>query len=302
MELDAFMLSRIQFAFTVAFHIIFPSFTIGLASWLAVLEFRWLRTGNPVFKNLFKFWVKVFAVSFGLGVVSGVVMSYQFGTNWSGFSDFTGNILGPLIAYEVITAFFLEAAFLGIMLFGWDRVGDRLHFFATCMVALGTLLSSFWILSANSWMQTPAGFEIENGVAVPVDWFAIVFNPSFLNRFAHMVLAAYLTTAFAVAGMAAYMLLRARRQGRETGRTLRMEGARRSLSMATAFAAIFAPVQIFLGDLHGLNVLAYQPTKLAAMEGNWETQAGAPLLLFAIPDEEAEENPFAVLRHLKRDS
>jgi cytochrome d ubiquinol oxidase subunit I len=294
MELDAFMLSRIQFAFTVAFHIIFPAFTIGLASWLAALEFRWLRTGNPVFKNLYKFWVKVFAISFGLGVVSGIVMSYQFGTNWSGYSDFTGNVLGPVIAYEVITAFFLEAAFLGIMLFGWNRVGDRLHFFATCMVALGTLLSAFWILSANSWMQTPAGFEIENGVAVPVDWFEVVFNPSFLNRFAHMVMAAYLTTAFAVAGMSAYMLLRGRRQGRAMGQTLRMEGARRSLSMATAFAAIFAPVQIFLGDLHGLNVLAYQPTKLAAMEGNWETQAGAPLLLFAIPDEEAEENRFEI--------
>jgi cytochrome d ubiquinol oxidase subunit I len=294
MEFDAFILSRIQFAFTVAFHIIFPAFTIGLASWLAALEFRWLKTGNPVFKNLYKFWVKVFAVSFGLGVVSGVVMSYQFGTNWSGFSDFTGNVLGPVIAYEVVTAFFLEAAFLGIMLFGWNRVGDRLHFFATCMVALGTLLSAFWILSANSWMQTPAGFEIENGVAVPVNWFEIVFNPSFPNRFAHMVMACYLTTAFAVAGMSAYMLLRGRRRGREMGQTLRMEGARRSLSMATAFAAIFAPVQSFLGDLHGLNVLAYQPTKLAAMEGNWETQAGAPLLLFAIPDEEAEENRFEI--------
>lgn len=290
MELDAFLLSRIQFAFTVAFHIIFPAFTIGLASWLAALEFRWLRTGNPVFKNLYKFWVKVFAVSFGLGVVSGIVMSYQFGTNWSGYSDFTGNVLGPVIAYEVVTAFFLEAAFLGIMLFGWNKVGDRLHFFATCMVAIGTLLSAFWILSANSWMQTPAGYEVQNGVAVPVDWFEVVFNPSFFNRFSHMVLACYLTTAFAVAGMSAYMLLRARRRDRLQGHTMRMEGARRSLSMATGFAAIFAPVQIFLGDLHGLNVLAYQPAKLAAMEGNWETQAGAPLLLFAVPDEEAEEN------------
>ncbi|MGJ3264257.1 MAG: cytochrome ubiquinol oxidase subunit I [Salinarimonas sp.] len=294
MDLDAFILSRIQFAFTVAFHIIFPAFTIGLASWLAAIEFRWLRTGNPVFKNLYKFWVKVFAVSFGLGVVSGIVMSYQFGTNWSGFSDFTGNVLGPVIAYEVVTAFFLEAAFLGIMLFGWNKVGDRLHFFATCMVAFGTLLSAFWILSANSWMQTPAGFEIQNGVAVPTNWFEVIFNPSFPNRFAHMVMACYLTTAFAVAGMSAYMLLRGRRRGREMGQTMRMEGARRSLSMATAFAAIFAPVQIFLGDLHGLNVLAYQPTKLAAMEGNWETQAGAPLLLFAIPDEEAEENRFEI--------
>src|SRR5215218_1197232 len=185
MEFDALFLSRIQFAFTIAFHIIFPAFTIGLASWLAALEFQSLRTGEPIYRNLYRFWVKVFAVSFGLGVVSGIVMSYQIGTNWSGFSEFAGNVVGPLIAYEVITAFFLEAAFLGIMLFGWERVGDRLHFLATCMVALGTLFSAFWILSANSWMQTPAGHAIENGIAVPVDWWRIVFNPSFPNRFAH---------------------------------------------------------------------------------------------------------------------
>ena len=287
MEFDALMLSRIQFAFTIAFHIIFPAFTIGLASWLAALEFNWLRTGNPLYRNLFRFWVKVFAVSFGLGVVSGIVMSYQFGTNWSRFADFAGNVVGPLIAYEVITAFFLEAAFLGIMLFGWEKVGDRLHFFATCMVALGTLLSAFWILSANSWMQTPAGHVIENGIAVPLDWWRVVFNPSFPNRFAHMVLAAYLTTAFAVAGMSAWMILRAYKEPPET-----VHGARVSLSMAMWFAAIFAPVQIVLGDLHGLNVLAHQPTKLAAIEGNWETRAGAPLVLFAWPDEDAEENRY----------
>ena len=287
MEFDALFLSRIQFAFTIAFHIIFPAFTIGLASWLAALEFNWLRTGNPLYRNLFRFWVKVFAVSFGLGVVSGIVMSYQFGTNWSRFADFAGNVVGPLIAYEVITAFFLEAAFLGIMLFGWDKVGDRLHFFATCMVALGTLLSAFWILSANSWMQTPAGHVIENGIAVPVDWWRVVFNPSFPNRFAHMVLAAYLTTAFAVAGMSAWMILRAYKEPPE-----KVHGARVSLSMAMWFAAIFAPVQIVLGDLHGLNVLAHQPTKLAAIEGNWETRAGAPLVLFAWPDEAAEENRY----------
>ena len=287
MEFDALMLSRIQFAFTIAFHIIFPAFTIGLASWLAALEFNWLRTGNPLYRNLFRFWVKVFAVSFGLGVVSGIVMSYQFGTNWSRFADFAGNVVGPLIAYEVITAFFLEAAFLGIMLFGWDKVGDRLHFFATCMVALGTLLSAFWILSANSWMQTPAGHVIENGIAVPLDWWRVVFNPSFPNRFAHMVLAAYLTTAFAVAGMSAWMILRAYKEPPE-----KVHGARVSLSMAMWFAAIFAPVQIVLGDLHGLNVLAHQPTKLAAIEGNWETRAGAPLVLFAWPDEAAEENRY----------
>jgi cytochrome d ubiquinol oxidase subunit I len=287
MEFDALMLSRIQFAFTIAFHIIFPAFTIGLASWLAALEFNWLRTGNPLYRNLFRFWVKVFAVSFGLGVVSGIVMSYQFGTNWSRFSDFAGNVVGPLIAYEVITAFFLEAAFLGIMLFGWEKVGDRLHFFATCMVALGTLLSAFWILSANSWMQTPAGHAIENGIAVPVDWWRIVFNPSFPNRFAHMVMAAYLTTAFAVAGMSAWMILRAYKEPPE-----KVAGAQRSLSMAMWFAAIFAPVQIVLGDLHGLNVLAHQPSKLAAIEANWETRAGAPLVLFAWPDDKAETNHY----------
>src|SRR3954469_9200586 len=188
MQFDALLLSRIQFAFTISFHIIFPAFTIGLASWLARLEFEWLRTGNPQYKNLYTFWGKVCAVSFGLGVVSGIVMSYQLGTNWSRYSEFVGNVIGPLIAYEVITAFCLEAGFLGIMLFGWERVGNRLHFFATCMVALGTLISAFWILSANSWMQTPDGFRIENAIALPVDWWKIIFNPSFPLRYAHMVM------------------------------------------------------------------------------------------------------------------
>jgi cytochrome d ubiquinol oxidase subunit I len=289
MELDALMLSRIQFGFTIAFHIIFPAFTIGLASWLAALEFNWLRTGNPIYRNLFRFWVKIFAVSFGLGVVSGIVMSYQLGTNWSRYSEFTGNVLGPLIAYEVLTAFFLEASFLGIMLFGWERVGDRLHFLATCLVAIGTLISAFWILSANSWMQTPAGYAIENGKAVPVDWFEIVFNPSFPLRYAHMVLGCYLTTAFAVGGMSAWMILRGREEPPE-----KIAGARLSLSMALWFAAIFAPVQIFIGDMHGLGVLKHQPTKLAAIEGNWERQANMPLRLFAIPDEAAETNHFEI--------
>ncbi|MGO4572170.1 cytochrome ubiquinol oxidase subunit I [Microvirga sp. 2TAF3] len=289
MELDALMLSRIQFAFTISFHIIFPAFTIGLASWLVALEFNWLRTGNPLYRNLFRFWVKIFAISFGLGVVSGIVMSYQFGTNWSRFSEFAGNVVGPVIAYEVITAFFLEAAFLGIMLFGWEKVGDRLHFFATCMVALGTLISAFWILSANSWMQTPDGFAIENGKAVPVDWFKIVFNPSFAYRYAHMVMACYLTTAFAVAGMSAWMLLRSRHEPEA-----RLVGARLSMSMALWFAAIFVPIQIFIGDLHGIVVLERQPTKLAAIEGNWQRQSGMPLRLFAIPDDEAETNHYEV--------
>ena len=251
MAFDALFLSRIQFAFTISFHIIFPAFTIGLASWLARLEFEWLRTGNPEYKNLYKFWVKVFAVSFGLGVVSGIVMSYQLGTNWSRYSAFVGNVIGPLIAYEVITAFCLEAGFLGIMLFGWDRVGDRLHFVATCLVAIGTLISAFWILSANSWMQMPDGFRIENGIALPVDWWKIVFNPSFPVRYAHMVLGCFLTTAFAVAGMSAWMLLRHPHDAPEA----KLAGARRSLSMALWFAAIVTPIQIFIGDMHGLGVL-----------------------------------------------
>jgi cytochrome bd ubiquinol oxidase subunit I len=291
MQLDAVLLARIQFGFTVAFHIIFPAFTIGLASWLVVLEAQWLRTKDLLYKHLFKFWAKVFAVSFGLGVVSGIVMSYQFGTNWSGYSEFTGNVLGPVIAYEVITAFFMEAAFLGIMLFGWERVGNKLHFFATCAVAMGTLLSSFWITAANSWMQTPAGYAIENGVAVPVDWWQIVFNPSFPNRYMHLITGMYLTTAFAVVGMSAFMLLRARRKGFEPAR---IEGAKRSLSMALWFAAIFAPVQVVLGDLQGLAVLDQQPTKVAAMEASWEARPGAPLILFAIPDAEAETNHYEV--------
>jgi cytochrome d ubiquinol oxidase subunit I len=289
MDLDALLLSRVQFAFTISFHIIFPAFTIGLASWLAALEFQWLRTGEPIYRTLFRFWVKVFAISFGLGVVSGIVMSYEFGTNWSRFADFAGNVVGPLMAYEVLTAFFLEASFLGIMLFGWEKVGDRLHFLATCLVALGTLVSAFWILSANSWMQTPDGFAIENGMAVPVDWWKIVFNPSFPNRYAHMVMGCYLTTAFAVAGMSAWMILHAGEKPPET-----VAGARRSLSMALWFAAIFAPVQIIVGDLHGLAVLRYQPTKLAAIEANWERRADMPLLLFALPDAAAETNHYEI--------
>ena len=227
MDVDALTLSRIQFGFTIAFHIIFPAFTIGLASFLARLEGQWLWTGNPLYRTLYRFWVKVFAVSFGLGVVSGIVMSYQLGTNWSRYADFTGNVLGPLIQYEVITAFFLEAGFLGIMLFGWERVGDRLHFVSTCMVAIGTLISAFWILSANSWMQTPAGFVVENGRAVATDWWQVIFNPSFPIRYAHMVMGCFLTTAFAVAGMSAWMILRGRKEP-----PARIVGARTSLSMA----------------------------------------------------------------------
>ncbi|HET6467771.1 MAG TPA: cytochrome ubiquinol oxidase subunit I [Geminicoccaceae bacterium] len=282
--LDALMLARLQFAFTISFHIIFPAFTIGLASYLAVLEAMWLRTGEEVYERLYRFWIKPFAVAFGMGVVSGVVLSYQLGTNWSRFSDMAGPVLGPLMAYEVLTAFFLEAGFLGIMLFGWARVGRGLHFFATCMVAIGTLISAFWILAANSWMHTPAGFEQVDGRFLPLDWWQIVFNPSFPYRFAHMVLAAYLTTAFVVGAVGAHHLLRDRLD----------PAARRMFSMAMWMAALVAPLQVLVGDLHGLNTLEHQPAKIAAMEGHFETRAGAPLILFGMPDMEAETTRWAI--------
>lgn len=284
MELDAVLLSRIQFAFVVSFHILFPAFTIGLASFLWMLEALYLRTKKLLYLELFRFWVKLFAVSFGLGVVSGIIMSYQFGTNWSRFSYIAGPVVGPLMQYEVITAFFMEAAFLGIMLFGWNRVGPKLHFFATSMVALGTLLSSFWIIATNSWMQTPSGFAIQDGRFVPVDWWDIVFNPSFPIRIVHMVVAAYLTTCFAVIGISAWQLWRGKA----------VEHARKSFSMGLWFAAIAAPLQIGIGDLQGLAVLDQQPTKLAAIEGHWETRAGAPLILFAVPNESEERNDFEI--------
>jgi len=276
---SALTLARIQFAFTVSFHIIFPAFTIGLASWLAVLEWRWLKTGNAIFAEVYRLWVKIFAVTFGMGVVSGVVLSFQFGTNWSVFADKGGNVLGPLLGYEVLTAFFLEASFLGVMLFGWNRVGPRMHFASTVIVALGTLVSAFWILSANSWMQTPRGFRIgEDGLLYPTDWLEVIFNPSFPYRFAHMVTAAYLTTAFVVAGIGGYYLWRRRH----------IQHARVMFGMAMIMAVFVAPMQLVLGDLHGLNTLEHQPAKVAAMEGLWDTQKGAPLVLFGWPDQEAE--------------
>jgi cytochrome d ubiquinol oxidase subunit I len=282
--LDPTLLARIQFAFTVSFHILFPAFTIGLASYLAVLEGLWLWTRRQVFLDLFRFWLKIFALAFGMGVVSGVVMSYQFGTNWGPFSDATGPVLGPLLGYEVLTAFFLEAGFLGIMLFGMKRVGEKLHFTATCIVAIGTLMSAFWILSANSWMQTPAGHEFVDGQFVPADWVEVIFNPSFPYRFAHMVLAAYLATAFAVGAVGAFHLMRDK-----TG-----EAARVMFSMAMWMALVVAPLQLVIGDLHGLNTLEHQPAKIAAMEGHWETQARAPFILFGLPDMAAEETRYAV--------
>jgi cytochrome d ubiquinol oxidase subunit I len=278
-DLDALTLARMQFAFTVSFHIIFPAFSIGLASYLAVLEGLWLWKKEQVYRNLFNYWKKIFAIAFGMGVVSGIVMAYQFGTNWSVFSDKAGPVIGPLMGYEVLSAFFLEAGFLGVMLFGEKRVGPGLHYFATLMVAVGTLISATWILSVNSWMQTPAGFSINAaGQFVPEDWWAVIFNPSFPYRFVHMVLAAYLTTAFVVGGIGAWHLLI------DTA----SRGARVMFSMAMWMAALVAPIQIFAGDQHGLNTLEYQPAKIAAMEGHYDTHVGAPLILFGVPDDEAE--------------
>ncbi|HET6756587.1 MAG TPA: cytochrome ubiquinol oxidase subunit I [Burkholderiales bacterium] len=285
MDFDPLLLSRIQFAFVVSFHILFPAFTIGLASWLAMLEGLWLKTGREKFRELYGLWVKIFAVSFGMGVVSGIVMSFQFGTNWSRFSSATGNILGPLMSYEVLTAFFLEAGFLGIMLFGWQRVGKGLHFFATLMVALGTLMSAFWILSANSWMHTPAGYTLQDGVFYADDWLAIIFNPSFPYRLMHMVLAAYLTTAFVVAGVSAWYL----------NRNQNPAHAKTMFLMAMGFISIVAPLQIIAGDLHGLNVREHQPAKLAAMEAHWDSdKVPVPFVLFALPDEKQERNRFEI--------
>ncbi|NKC29391.1 cytochrome ubiquinol oxidase subunit I [Falsiroseomonas selenitidurans] len=273
--LDALLLARIQFAFTVSAHIIFPAFSIGLASYLAVLNGLALWTGRPVFTDLFNYWKKIFAVAFGMGVVSGIVMSYQFGTNWSAFSDKVGPVIGPLMGYEVLSAFFLEAGFLGVMLFGRERVGPKLHFLATLMVAAGTFMSAFWILSVNSWMQTPAGYAInEAGQFIATDWWAVIFNPSFPYRLLHMLLAAYLTTAFVVGAVGALHLLRDRAG----------PAARVMFSMAMWMAAIVAPLQIVAGDFHGLNTLEHQPAKVAAMEGHFETHAGAPLILFGLPN------------------
>jgi cytochrome d ubiquinol oxidase subunit I len=284
-SISSLTLARIQFAFTVSFHIIFPAFTIGLASWLAVLEWRWLKTGNTIYAEIYRMWVKIFAVTFGMGVVSGVVLSFQFGTNWSVFADKGGNVLGPLLGYEVLTAFFLEASFLGVMLFGWNRVSPKMHFASTVIVAAGTLISAFWILSANSWMQTPQGFRIgEDGLLYPTDWLAVIFNPSFPYRFVHMVTAAYLTTAFVVAGIGAYYLWRRRH----------VQHARVMFGMAMIMAVFVAPLQLMLGDLHGLNTLEHQPAKVAAMEGLWDTQKGAPLVLFGWPDQKEEATKYSL--------
>jgi cytochrome d ubiquinol oxidase subunit I len=284
--LNAEVLARAQFAFTMSFHIVFPAFSIGLASYLAVLEALWLSTGREVFINLFNYWLKIFAVGFGMGVVSGIVIAYQLGTNWSAYADKTGPIVGPLMGYEVLTAFFLEAGFLGVMLFGLQRVGPRLHFLATVMVAIGTLFSAFWILSANSWMQTPAGYAVNaDGQFVPADWLKIIFNPSFPYRLVHMVLAAYLTTALVVGAVGAFHLLR----------DSHLAGPRVMFSMAMWMTTLVVPIQILAGDQHGLNTQEHQPAKVMAMEGHYQSYPdGAPLVLFGLPDQAAGKIRYSI--------
>ncbi len=296
--LDALTLARIQFAFTVSFHIIFPAFTIGLASYMAVLNGLHLWTGKEVYLTLFNYWKKIFAVAFGMGVVSGIVMSYQFGSNWSVFADKTGPVLGPLMGYEVMSAFFLEAGFLGVMLFGRSRVGPKLHFFATAMVALGTFMSAFWILSVNSWMQTPAGYGInEAGQFIVEDWFKVIFNPSFPYRLVHMMLAAYLTTAFVIGSVAAFHMLKERKRMLQPGSAPspdNQEATHVMFSMAMWLAAILIPMQLMAGDAHGLNTLTHQPAKIAAMEGHTDSLGKAPLILIGIPNAKEERIDYAI--------
>lgn len=283
-ELDPFILARIQFAANISFHILFPTVTIALGWVLFYLRVQYNRTNDMKWMDIYHFWVKIFALSFGMGVVSGITMSFQFGTNWPGFMERVGNIAGPLLAYEVLTAFFLEAVFLGIMLFGFRKVSARVHTFATFLVTFGTTVSAFWIIALNSWMHTPQGFEIREGVAYATDWFAIIFNPSMPYRLIHMLLASGLTVSFLIAGVSAFRWL----IGQHT------DAVKSALRLGTVVAAVLIPVQIFVGDLHGLNTLEHQPAKVAAMEGNWETQGNVPLLLFAIPDEESRENHFEI--------
>jgi cytochrome d ubiquinol oxidase subunit I len=280
MELDPLILSRLQFAFLILLHFLLPAFTIGLASYIAVLEGMHLVTKRPVYLSISIFWTKIFAISFGLGVVSGIVMPFQFGTNWSRYSEVTSNIVAPLMGYEGLMAFFLEAAFLGILLFGRKLVPPWIHFASAIIVAAGTLFSSFWILAANSWMQTPSGFDIVNGRFIPTDWLAVIFNPSFPLRFMHTVTAVYLTTAFTVIGVAAYFLLHDRHQ----------QEAKVMIAMGVLLAAVLVPAQVVLGDLHGLNTMKYQPAKLAAMEAIWDSGPSQPAVIFAVPDQKNERN------------
>lgn len=282
--IDTVLISRIQFGFTVGFHILFPTLNLGLALFLTIMEFRWLKTQNPVYLSICKFWTKIFALTFGMGVVSGVVLSYELGTNFGPFINAIGGVLGPLFGFEVMSAFFLEAGFLGIMLFGWNKVKPNIHFLATFLVMLGTAISALWIMSANSWMQTPAGYNLVNGKYIVVDWIAAVLNPSFIPRFLHMVTASYVTCAFVIAGVSAWYLLQKRY----------IDLSKRCLAFSLVSALIVTPIQIGLGDIVGLRIYEYQPLKTAAMEGNWETMRGAPLILFAIPDPVQEKNKFEI--------
>jgi cytochrome d ubiquinol oxidase subunit I len=284
MDLDPVFLSRLQFAWLIAWHILMPAFTVGLASFIAVLEGLHFFTRREIYLRISTFWIKIFSVAFGMGVVSGVIMPFQFGTNWSRYSDATANVLAPLFAYEGLTAFFLEAAFLGVLLFGRKLVPPGAHFVAAIMVALGTLLSSFWILAANSWMQTPAGYEIVDGRFFPTDWFSVIFNPSFPYRLAHTVVGFYITTGFAVVAVGSYLLLRQRST----------DEARTMVSITLWLLSVLVPLQIVIGDQHGLNTLEHQPAKLAAIEAHWETGSNVPLILFTIPDDAAETNRFTV--------
>ncbi len=281
----AVLLARAQFALTVGFHIVLPAFSIGLASYLAVLEILWLLTRWQVYRDVYQYWLKAFAVTFGMGVVSGLVMSYEFGTNWARFADKAGPVIGPLMGYEVLTAFFLEAGFLGIMLFGRDRVSRGIYCFATLMVAIGTLFSAFWILAANSWMQTPQGYTVTpDGRFEPADWWQVIFNPSFPYRLVHMVIASYLSVAFVVGAVGAWHMRR----------DLQNQAARLMFSMAMWMAVVVAPLQVLAGDQHGLNTLEHQPAKVAALEGDWESQPGQPLILFGMPNMDAERTDWAV--------
>lgn len=284
MEFDTLLLSRIQFATNISFHILFPTITIALAWFLFYFKLRFNLSSSPVWMRAYRFWVKVFALTFALGVVSGITMSFQFGTNWPGFMEKVGNIAGPLLGYEVLTAFFLEATFLGVMLFGFHRVSNWLHTLATFLVAIGTSMSAFWIIALNSWMNTPQGFELRGGVAFPTDWWEIIFNPSMPYRLSHVLLASGLTASFLIAGISAYRILK--------GDTKKAPSL--AFKSGVLVAAILAPLQIFVGDLHGLNTFEHQPQKIAAMEGVWETEMRAPLLLFALPNEKERKNDFAL--------
>ena len=282
--MDALILARMQFAANITFHILFPTITIALGWVLLAFRLKWLRTQDVAWLAAYRFWTKVFALTFALGVVSGITMSFQFGTNWPGFMERTGNVAGPLLGYEVLTAFFLEATFLGIMLFGHGKVSERVHLIATALVAFGTTMSAFWILALNSWMQTPAGVELRGGEFFVTSWAEVIFSPSFPYRLAHMLLASGLTVAFLLAGLSAWQILRRKVQ----------PGTNRTLRFGLTMGAVLIPLQILAGDLHGLNTLEHQPTKVAAMEGIWQTERGAALRLFAIPDEEARTNHFEV--------